>query len=84
LTDPFDADATRQGLASEFVHRIECEMAAAGYCQAQLTASLSGIPLYRRLGWRSREAVTIALPSGSSLLCLRMTKDLQRAATRAA
>lgn len=69
-------DSTRQGIASQLMEHIESEIRAAGYHVAHLTATLSGIPLYRRLGWRSHEGITITLSGDIKLVGLRMTKRI--------
>lgn len=71
-----DPDATREGLASSLMAHIENEIVNAGFREGHLTATLSGIPLYRRLGWRSHEGVTIILAGDTKLVGLRMTKQL--------
>lgn len=69
-------DAARQGLASALMARIEADIVAAGYEMASLHATLSGIPFYRRQGWRSGLPAVLGLPGGKSLVGLSMTKRL--------
>lgn len=70
-------NATRRGLASRLMQHIENEILAAGFAESHLTATLSGIPLYRRLGWRSQDPITLALSGDIKLVGLRMTKQLK-------
>jgi hypothetical protein len=55
---------------------IEAEIAAAGFSQASLTATLSGIPLYRHLGYRSGQPVEVSLPNALLFVGLAMEKQL--------
>jgi GNAT superfamily N-acetyltransferase len=66
----------RRGIARMLMATIESEIAAAGFHTVMLAATLSGIPFYRRLGYRSGEPVTIALPNGRMLATLAMMKTL--------
>ena len=55
---------------------IERQIAAAGFDAAFLTAALSGVPLYRRLGWHSQGPVVVTVPEDHRLVGLGMTKRL--------
>lgn len=54
-------------------------MLCAGHRRASLLATLSGVPLYRRLGWREGQAETVRLPGGLPMAGLHMTKRLAAA-----
>jgi GNAT superfamily N-acetyltransferase len=69
-------DFARRGIASRLMAAIEMEIADSGYETAALTATLSGIPLYRRLAWRSGKPVVLDLPDGHTFVGLNMTKRL--------
>ena len=69
-------DAARRGVASASMMRVEAEIRAAGFNTASLHATLSGIPFYRRRGWRGGLPVAVDLPGGHSLVGLSMTKQL--------
>lgn len=69
-------NAARRGVASALMTRIEAEIRAAGFHSAALHATLSGIPFYRRLGWRGGLPVVVDLPGGHSMVGLSMTKQL--------
>ncbi|RPI41735.1 MAG: hypothetical protein EHM67_07820 [Hyphomicrobiaceae bacterium] len=55
---------------------IEAEIVAAGFRTASLTATLSGVPLYARLGYCATQSVALGLPEGLSFVGIAMTKDL--------
>ena len=66
----------RRGIASAVMATIEAEIAAAGFATASLAATLSGIPLYRRLGYRGEEPIILRLPTGHKIITVGMTKSL--------
>jgi GNAT superfamily N-acetyltransferase len=66
----------RRGIARAMMETIEAEIAVAGYTSASLTTPLSGIPLYRNLGYRSGHAVTLSLPNDLAFVCLGMDKAI--------
>jgi GNAT superfamily N-acetyltransferase len=69
-------DHARQGLGRRLMDRVEGEMRRAGHRRAGLLATLAGAPLYRRLGWREGDAVTLRLPGGLAMVGLQMAKTL--------
>jgi len=73
-------DWGRRGVARRIMEKVEADIARAGFDQARLLATLSGVPLYRRLGWRSGDAVTLRLPGGFKLAGVDMHKRLAPAA----
>jgi hypothetical protein len=56
----------------------ECERAALreGFRRMELMATLTGIPLYERGGFRAEERTEITLPDGVRFPLVRMTKEL--------
>ena len=68
----------RCGLGWRIRTRIEAEIVRAGHDRASLTALFSGVPLYRRLGYRSLEPVVLAMPDGLKFIGVRMEKRLNR------
>ncbi len=74
----------RRGIATALMSAIENEILSAGFDTASLTATLSSIPLYRRLGYRSGDAVAIELRKGMSFVAMKMEKRLRSTALRAA
>jgi GNAT superfamily N-acetyltransferase len=77
-------DFARRGIAREIMTAIEAEITAAGFAAASLTATLSGIPLYRRLGYRGGEPVSLALGNSLTFVGLGMSKILAQGVRKAA
>lgn len=69
----------RRGIASTIMGLVEAGIAAAGFRTASLTATLSGVPLYQRLGYCAVQPVSLGLPEGLSFVGIAMTKDLNAA-----
>ncbi len=69
-------EAARQGVGRALMGWIERAMVAAGHARATLLATLPGLPLYRRLGWRDGERVVLRLPCGAALPAVGMDKAL--------
>lgn len=68
----------RRGIARSLMKAIECDIRAAGFEQTALVATLSGIPLYRRLGYRCDQPVSLSLPGARTFVGLAMRKALTR------
>ena len=71
-----------RGIARTLMAVIEADIRAAGFGVASLAATLSGLPFFRRLGYRSGQPVTLKLPNGRVLVALRMEKPLAAGAAR--
>jgi GNAT superfamily N-acetyltransferase len=69
-------DWVRRGIGRRIMEKVEADIARAGFDQASLLSAFSGVPLYRRLGWRSGDAVTLELPGGFKLAGIEMHKRL--------
>lgn len=69
----------RQGIARLVMAHIETEIARASHAVAALTATLSGVPLYRRLGYRSGAPLVLRLPGELLFVGLKMTKPIEGA-----
>ncbi len=69
----------RRGIASTIMGLIEAGIAAAGFRTASLTATLSGVPLYHRLGYCPTQPVALGLPEGLTFVGIAMTKNLTAA-----
>lgn len=69
-------DWGRRGIGRRIMEKVEDDIARAGFDQARLLAALSGVLLYRRLGWRNGDAVTLKLPGGFKLAGIEMHKHL--------
>jgi GNAT superfamily N-acetyltransferase len=71
----------RRGLGTRLL-RV-CEQAAwdAGFRRAEMGATLSGVPLYERHGYRRVAEILVNLPGGERLPVVRMEKALLNPAT---
>jgi GNAT superfamily N-acetyltransferase len=67
----------RRGIARTLMERAEGEALAAGYRRIELSATLSGVPLYRSLGYRLRRPLSLQLSGGVIFPGVAMEKDLQ-------
>jgi ribosomal protein S18 acetylase RimI-like enzyme len=66
----------RSGIARRVMAAVEADIVAACYPRASLTATLGGIPLYRKLGYRLGEPVVLSLDAGRVFVGLAMSKPL--------
>ncbi|MCC7272284.1 MAG: GNAT family N-acetyltransferase [Alphaproteobacteria bacterium] len=73
-------DWARRGIARRLMHTAEGAASACGHRAIELAATLSGVPLYRALGYATRPMERIRLPDGVALEVVPMTKELMRAA----
>ncbi|HWI86317.1 MAG TPA: GNAT family N-acetyltransferase [Sphingomonas sp.] len=78
-TDPAFA---RQGVGSLIIGLCEAAAQANGFQRAELMATLSGEPLYRRLGYVPVEYIQSAAFDGVRVPLIRMGKTLRSAAPR--
>ena len=69
-------DWARRGIASRIMAFLEACAREAGSRQAALVATLTGVPLYRALGYTIRERFDIDLPDGTAVAAIRMDKPL--------
>lgn len=69
-------ESARCGIGSALMRQAEAAIAAAGFARAQLVATLSGEPLYRKLGYREIGRLQLDLPDGSLLQGIRMEKHV--------
>lgn len=74
-----DPAATRMGIGSAIMRHVEADARAHGIRTLALTATLSGIALYRALGYRERRRRAIDIGGGLSFGCADMDKPVQRA-----
>ncbi|MDP2779541.1 GNAT family N-acetyltransferase [Devosia sp.] len=79
-----DPAATRRGVASAIMARTEQDAVDHGAEMLQLTATLSGVALYHRLGYQTEEVTALELPDRSRFECVRMRKALGTLRFRAA
>jgi GNAT superfamily N-acetyltransferase len=69
-------DWTRRGLGTRILAASEAAARAEGFRDLSLMATLPGVPLYRRYGFRAVEDVTITMPDGTLLPCVSMAMPL--------
>jgi len=72
FVDPAHA---RRGLGRQILEASEADAARAGFRTFELMATLPGVPLYRACGYEEIERVTIELPDGMRLDCVKMRRD---------
>jgi GNAT superfamily N-acetyltransferase len=70
------ADWTRRGLGTRILQACEDGAREEGFRTLALMATLPGIPLYQRFGFRIVERQSIMLPDGVVLPCAAMEKPL--------
>ena len=73
FVDPAHA---RRGLGRRILEAAEADAAQAGFRKFELMATLPGVPLYRACGYEEIERVTIELPDGTRLECVKMKRSL--------
>jgi predicted N-acetyltransferase YhbS len=71
-----DPAIARRGLGSAIMRRVEDDAASHCVRLLSLTATLSGAPLYERLGYQVQEVTQIAFPDQTRFGCVKMTKPL--------
>ncbi len=69
-------DWARRGLARRLLEECERAARAAGFRRLELMATLTGLPLYERHGFRVLEESVVELPDGVRFPLARMTRDL--------
>lgn len=72
-------EVARCGVGSALMRQAESAIVNAGFARAQLVATLSGEPLYRKLGYREISRLQLDLPDGSTLQGIRMEKHVDAA-----
>jgi GNAT superfamily N-acetyltransferase len=64
----------RQGIGSRILELCEQAARAEGFTRFEMGATLTGVPLYRRWGYRELERIELPLANGESLPIVRMAK----------
>ena len=67
-------DWTRRGLGTRILEACQAAAKAEGFTSLALMATLPGVPLYERFGFRLREQVEIPMPDGTSIAGVLMDK----------
>jgi len=73
-----DPDWARRGVATAIMTNLEIEVAETGVPELVLTATLSGVPLYRALRYRAVRPKVLHFPDGNRFEALEMKKRLAR------
>ena len=71
-----DPAYARRGLGRLILEASEEDARLAGFRTCELMATLPGVPLYTACGYQPVEEVTIELPDGVRLGCVRMARTL--------
>ncbi len=71
------ADWTRRGLRTQILEACEAAAREAGFRSLALMATLPGVPLYDRYGFREVDRAPITLPDGVELECASMVKPVE-------
>jgi GNAT superfamily N-acetyltransferase len=66
----------RQGIGSRLLALCEEAARAEGFTRAEMGATLTGIPLYRRHGYAEGERLELPLANGETLAIVKMGKKL--------
>ena len=69
-------DWTRLGFARRIFEECEAAAGARGFRAFELVATLPGEPLYRALGFVPDEPVSVPLPDGLTLPCVKMRRHI--------
>jgi GNAT superfamily N-acetyltransferase len=69
-------DWTRRGLGTRILEACEAAARREGFRTLALMATLPGVLLYERYGFRALERVSIALPDGVLVECVTMEKPI--------
>jgi N-acetylglutamate synthase-like GNAT family acetyltransferase len=69
-------DFARRGLGTAILAACERAAATAGFRRLELTATLTGVKLFRVHGYVPEEEITLRLRNGETLGVIRMTKTL--------
>lgn len=72
-------DWARRGLATQLMRRTETEIRAAGFTEIEVNATLSGVPFYEQLGYKTVRRLSIAMPDGITFNGTVMHRDLSTA-----
>jgi GNAT superfamily N-acetyltransferase len=70
------SDWTRRGLGTRILEACEAAARAEEFSSLSLMATLPGVPLYERFGFRPGDRGPITLPDGTLLECVSMEKAL--------
>ena len=69
-------DWARRGVGTAILEACENAARAAGFTRCEMGATLTGVPFYRKKGYKELERFAAPLPRGETLPIIRMTKNL--------
>lgn len=69
-------DWTRRGLGTRILEACEAAAKAEGFSALILVATLPGVPLYARYGFREVERRPVRMPDGVTIECATMTRPI--------
>ena len=69
-------DWTRRGLGTRILDACEAAARAEGFRTMALVATLPGVPLYERFGFRATEEHEVLMPDGTSIAAMAMEMPL--------
>ena len=72
------SDWTRRGLGTRILKACEAAARTEGYRTLALVATLPGLPLYERYGFRMSEPREVRMPDGTTIPCAAMEKPISR------
>lgn len=76
------ADWTRRGLGRRILEACEAAAAAEGFTELVLSATMSGLGLYRAYGFVDVEEQELEMPDGVTLACVAMEKPIDARVSR--
>ena len=71
-----DPDHARQGVATALLQACEAAARSAGFTQAVMGATITGVPFYARHGYVAGDREETPLPGGETLTVIRMARSL--------
>lgn len=74
-------DWTRRGLGTRILEACQAAAKAEGFTSLAPMATLPGVPLYERFGFRVREQTQIPMPDGTSIGSALMDKSIPQSLT---
>ena len=69
----------RRGLGTLLLQHCERAAQSAGFDRVEMGSTLTGVPLYRKMGYAVDAEVNVPLPNGEALPIVRMSKSLVNA-----
>ncbi len=69
-------DWTRRGLGTRILEACEAAARAEGFRRLALGATLPGVPLYARFGFRATGEIQVTMPDGTSIRAVAMELPL--------